>query len=113
MGIFRLQTVQPIDTETRPFVTMPRVPDRYIRLICKIITRPVGAIIINHKKVIDAHITVILQKIRKPDLLIAQGRKQQDIARLDPCGSVRNRAQFPPFTPGTYQPALALQSQTI
>lgn len=59
----RLQPVEPIHTEARALVAVARMPERNIGLVSQIFQRSVIAVVVHHQKMVNAHVTVILQKI--------------------------------------------------
>jgi len=111
--VFRLQPVQPIDPEPRPFVAVRAGPKRNVLLLRQILAAAIVRSIVHHQEMIDAQLAVVTKEIFKPDFLISQGRKHQNIVGFDLVCPVVDDGQIPALAESANAPPLALQPQPI
>ena len=93
MAIFSLEPVEPIHPEPRAFVARLGGPERHILLRCQIFRAAIGAVIVHDQEMRNPQLAVVAQEIRQADMLVAHGREQQNIARLDLMGPIDHRIE--------------------
>ena len=111
--ITRLQPVQPIHPEPRPFIALPGFPQRHVRLIHQVFRRPVIRAIVHHQEMINPKLAVVFQEIFQPHLFVAQRGKHQNIVGLDLLSAIRHGLQITTLTERANTPPFALQPKPV
>lgn len=73
------QVIIPVDTTAGCRISLLGRPKRAVRLIQNKLSGSVGGTVINHKKVTDAQLSIIVQKERQSDATVANHEHQNEI----------------------------------
>ena len=110
MAVSHQQPVHPIDAKAGPLIALSCRPKRNVRLIREILSPTIIAIVVDHQKVVNAEVAIILKEIRQPHVFVAQCRDKQNIAFANLRGAICNRRKLVTLTQRTNEPATTLNS---